>query len=412
MPKIDVSFETLIADLHGTDWTKRCDAARMLGQSRDPRAVDALLPDLQDPDWKVRRNAAQALGALKSPDAVEGLLAALKDRTATVRERAAVALGRIKDPRSVPALVAAVIEEKDAAHFHVNEGAYQAVRKFGRKAGPALMDALNEKQNIYLVELLADSKYEVPADFFFALYESSDPAMRRTALKALGKSKDPRLVQFLLDLLSGSDPEIQTLAVQTLGELHAVQAAPQLLELFQDNQLRGPRAGLYRAIAEAFQEFSGIKKAIANAFPIDSKLSFGVGGASTSLPEMMGMLGEEGFQKLNQMLADAENRAGDLSEKLNLPPEIIQAVSSQTWKFGAMFADGRDAKTEQVKLLMQLLKSDSPMTRTAAALSLPWYWEVDALEPLKLAMQDTDEMVRRASTWAYGALKNMFPFHE
>ena len=137
MPKIDIPFETLIADLHGSDWTKRCDAARLLGQSKDSRAADALLPDLKDPNWKVRRNAAQALGALKSTEALDGLLGALKDRTATVRQRAAVALGRIKDPQAIPALVEAVIEE-DAKGFHVNEGAYQAVRKFKKKAGPAL----------------------------------------------------------------------------------------------------------------------------------------------------------------------------------------------------------------------------------------------------------------------------------
>ena len=64
MPKIDIPFEVLAADLHGSDWKKRCDAARMLGQSKDPRAVELLMPDLQDPDWRVRRKAGQALGAL------------------------------------------------------------------------------------------------------------------------------------------------------------------------------------------------------------------------------------------------------------------------------------------------------------------------------------------------------------
>ena len=417
MPKIDIPFETLVSELHSSDWTKRCDAARMLGQSKDPRAVDALLPDLQDSDWKVRRNAVQALGSLKDPRAVEGLLAALKDRTATVRERAAVALGRIKDPQTIPALVVAVIEEKDATHFHVNQGAYQAVRKFGRKAGPALMDALNVKQNICLVELLADSKYEVPADFFFALAESSEPAMRLTAIQALGKFKDPRVLEFLLDMLSRADLQTQTLAVQVLGKLHAEQAAPQLLDLLQGDSsqgdpLYGPRAGLYRAVADAFQEFSGIKKELANAFPVNSKLSFGFSGASRSLAEMMGMLGDDGFQKLNQMLTDAENRASKRSAELNVPPEIVEAVSDQIWKFGAMFADGRDAKDEQVKLLMDLLKSDSAITRTAVALSLPWYRDVDALEPLGHAMQDVDEMVRRTARWAYAALQNMFPYHK
>lgn len=139
MPKTNIPIETLITNLHGTYWQKRCDAARLLGQSRDPRAVDALLPDLQDEDWRVRRNAVQALGALKSPRALEPLMDALKDRVATARERAAVGLGRIKDPRAIPALIEALMEDKKS-HIHFNEGAWQAIRKFGGKAGPHLAE--------------------------------------------------------------------------------------------------------------------------------------------------------------------------------------------------------------------------------------------------------------------------------
>jgi HEAT repeat protein len=53
MSKLVVPIEVLIQPLHRQDWTARCDAARPLGQSSDPRAVDALLPDLNDPDWRV-----------------------------------------------------------------------------------------------------------------------------------------------------------------------------------------------------------------------------------------------------------------------------------------------------------------------------------------------------------------------
>ena len=405
MTKMDIPFETLTADLHGSDWIKRCDAAKLLGQSHDPRAVDVLLPDLQDSDWRVRRNAAQALGGLKSPRAIPGLLEALKDRTATVRERAAVALGRIKDPQTIPALVKAVIEEKDSS-FHVNEGAYQAVRKFGRIAGPHLVEELKVKQNIYLVELLADSKYEAQTDFFITLAKIDNPDMRRTALNALAKSNAPQAVDFLIGQLASGDMEIQILAVQSLSQLRAVQSASRLLDLLEDEQLLGPRAGLYRAVSDAFQEFSGMKKEVANAFSTKSTISFGVSGATRSLTEMMGMLGNEGFQKLNQILTDAESRAEELKRKSDLPPEIFQSLADQTWKLGAMFADARDAKTEQIKMLIDLLKSDSPLRRAAAALSLPWYMDKQALETLEHALQDDDEIVRRASIWAYGALKN------
>lgn len=404
MPKVEIPFEILVADLHGTDWTKRCDAARILGQSKDPRAVDVLLPDLKDPNWKVRRNAAQALGALKSTQAVDGLLEALQDRTATVRQRAAVALGRIKDPGTIPALAEAVIEEKDAIHFTVNEGAYQAIRKFGKKAGPALMEALQAKQNVYLVKLLADSKYDVGADFFISLAGSSDPTMRRVALTTLGKFNEPHVIEFLFGTLTNADLETQALVVDALGKMRAVSTAPRLLDLLQEDQLYGPQAGLYRAVCDTFQEFSGIKKELAEAFPVDSKHTFDVGGARTDLAVMMGMLGNEGFQKLNQVLSEMESRAGE-----NLPPEMAQTFAAQTWKFGAMFADARDAKGEQVKLLIELLNADSALTRIAAALSLPWYMDPQALEPLENATQDEDELVKQASTWALAILKKRFP---
>ena len=80
-----------------------------------------------------------------------------------------------------------------------------------------------------------------------------------------------------------------------------------------------------------------------------------------------------------------------------------------TWQFGAMFADARDAKGEQVKLLIELLNSEAALTRAAAALSLPWYRDAGTLAPLEITMRAEDEMVRQASTWAHGILMEMFP---
>jgi HEAT repeat protein len=406
MPKIDIPFEILIADLHGSDWTKRCDAARRLGQSRDPRAVDALLPDLQDEDWRVRRNAVQALGALKSPRALEPLMEVLKDRVATVRERAAVGLGRIKDPRALPALIEALMEEDKKSHIHFNEGAWQAIRKFGAKAGPHLAELFRKNPNPYLIDLLAESKYDGLTELLTPLLSHSDVLMREKALHALGQLGDVNAIGFLLETLDKDDLNAKVNAARSLGQLKVVESAPKLLGLLQEEQLYGSQAGLYRTVTDAFQEFSDIKKILAKAFPLPSTPSFNVGGAGTSLPEMMGVLGNENFQKLNEILSDAESRADEVSEKLGLPPEVIKAVSDQTWKFGAMFADARDARTEQVKLLIELLQTGLPMIRTAAALSLPWYMDAQVLEPLEKAKQDSDEMVRRAAAWSYAALKH------
>ncbi|HET7144902.1 MAG TPA: HEAT repeat domain-containing protein, partial [Anaerolineales bacterium] len=351
------------------------------------------------------RNAVQALGVLKSPRALEPLMEALKDRVPTVRERAAVGLGRIKDPRSIPALIEALMEEDKKSKVHFNEGAWGAIRKFGVKAGPHLAELFRKKPNPYLIDLLAESKYDGLAELLTPFTQHSDPQMREKALHALAQSGDPKSIDILLDVLESGDLNARINAVQSLGRLRVLEAAPKLLNVLRDDQLYGPQAGLYRAVADAFQEFSGVKKSLANAFPLPSTPSFNIAGAGTSLPELMGLLGNENFQKLNQMLSDAESRAGELSEKLDLPPGMLKAVSDQTWKFGAMFADARDAKTEQVKMLIDILQAGSPLVRASAALSLPWYMDPQALEHLEHAAQDPDEMVRRASSWAHAALK-------
>src|ERR1043165_4372304 len=148
MSKTDIPVETLIEQLHGEDWTARCDAARLLGQSRDPRAVEALLPDLNDSDWRVRRNAAQALGALGDQRVVEPLIQALKDRTMTVRQRAIVALGRIKDIQALPALLDILLENR-----HESYDANNAIRKFGKKALPEIARAFERNNNQQLMIL-------------------------------------------------------------------------------------------------------------------------------------------------------------------------------------------------------------------------------------------------------------------
>jgi hypothetical protein len=179
------------------------------------------------------------------------------------------------------------------------------------------------------------------------------------------------------------------------------------LDLLKDHELLSPQAALYRAITEAFQEFSGIKKTLANAYPLLSNLSFNVGGAGMGLTEMIAQLGSENFQKLNQMLSDAEGRAEEIGEKFNLPPEVVKAFADQTWKFGALFADARDAKGDHIKVLVDILQAGMPIMRAASALSLPWYMDPSALAPLEEVQHDPDEMVQRAAMWAHTALKNV-----
>jgi len=401
MPKVDIPLETLIEQLHGDDWTARCDAARLLGQSRDPRAVDALLPDLSDSDWRVRRNAAQALGALRDKRAVEPLIQALKDRTMTVRQRAIVALGRIKDIQALPPLLDILLENR-----HESYDANKAIHKFGKKALPEIVKAFERNNHQQLMLLLIEMKYAGAFELVLKLLQSDEPSTRLTAIREMGKLGDKRGIAHLLPLLNDGDPGTQIETIQSLGKLGATEAIPELLDLLSDAELYGPRSYLYRAVTEAFQSFGGITGEIKNAFPGNYPAMFNMGGAPISLPEAMGLLGNQQPNLLSDAIAKLQTGFPNSEEGTDpITNTVRKTLDDMMWKFGVMFADARDAKQDRVTRLIELLKSESTLARAGSALSLPWYVDERAVDPLQEATHDADETVRRAAGWALQALQ-------
>ncbi len=407
MPKDPIPpLEILVEQLHGEDWTARCDAARLLGQSRDPCAVDALLPDLTDKDWRVRRNAAQALGALRDKRAVEPLLLALKDRVMTVRQRAIVALGRIKDPKALPALLDIVVQDK-----HESYDAAKAVRKFGKKAVPEIAQAFETSGNQQLLLMLVEMKYDKVFELLLPLLDSPEPATRLTAIRELGKLGNQAAIPYILEQLKTDDLLLKCEAIRVLGKLQATEAIPSLLGLLTDDELYGPRSNIYHAVTEAFQSLGNITQEIANAFPGNYPAMFNMGGASISLPESMGLLDRLQAPELLDALTRFQNG-------LTSPPGTDDPVTGimrktlddMAWKFGVMFADARDAGQERVKRLETLLTSDAALTRAAAALSLPWYGQERSLKVLMPLAHDPDETVRIAAVWAEHALRKVVSY--
>lgn len=403
MPKSDIPVEVLIEQLHGSDWTARCDAARLLGQSSHPRAVDALLPDLQDADWRVRRNAAQALGALRDKRATGALIALLNDRTLTVRQRAIVALGRIKDLQALPALIDIVLQGKRESY-----DAAKAIRKFGKKGLPEIARAYETSANQELLLLLVDLKYSGVFDLLIKSLENSASVTRLVIIRQLGKLGDKRAIPYLMNELNQNDLMGQIDVVNALGQLGAIEAIPALLGLLKDDELYGPHSGTYRAVTNSFQLFGGVAAEIENAFPGNYPAMFNMGGAPISLPEAMGLMGNSQLNILNDALSRfqtdfklPENMTGQLAESVH------KAVDDMTWKFGVMFQDAKDAKQERVTRLIDLLRSENNLTRAATALTLPWYGEERSLEPLKRLMNDADETVRIVAAWSVNSLQKL-----
>jgi len=181
-----------------------------------------------------------------------------------------------------------------------------------------------------------------------------------------------------------------------------------MLSLLKDEELYGPRASVYRAVTEAFQTLGGITNEIKNAFPGNYPAMFNMGGAPISLPEAMGLLGNHQPNLLSDAIAKLQTGFTKPAEETDpVTHTVRKTLDEMTWKFGVMFADAKDAKQDRVTRLMELLKSDSSLTRAAAALTLPWYADERAIEPLKQTTQDADETVSKAARWALQALQKV-----
>jgi HEAT repeat protein len=138
---------------------------------------------------------------------------------------------------------------------------------------------------------------------------------------------------------------------------------------------------------------------------------FNMGGASLSLPEAMGLMDKDQSPMLLNALTRFQNGSEEpVGSEAPMSDLMRETLDAMAWKVGVMFADARDAKQDRARRLLELLGSGAPLTRAAAALTLPWYGEKQALEPLTQLTHDPDKTVRRAAVWAKSALQKSISY--
>jgi HEAT repeat protein len=127
------AVEPLIELLDNGSEQVRLYAAYALGGLKDRRAVTALARTLGDPSSSVRGIAAHALGQIGSRDALEPLGRALDDRSSHVRATAAYALASIGDRSAMPQLEARLRSDADPTVRKAAQEAIDALRRSPRR---------------------------------------------------------------------------------------------------------------------------------------------------------------------------------------------------------------------------------------------------------------------------------------
>lgn len=216
--KFTGDFEEVIRALQSPDDDTREEAARALGELKDPRAVTPLLSALDDPNHYVRREAAKSLGHLGDERAIPALINALKDNDRSGREGAAEGLADMKEKALGPLVTA--LKDPD---WHVRMGVLISLRIIGdKKVISDIIGALKDENRFVRREAvkslgrIGDERIIVPLT---DALKDEDRSVRMRAVGALGKCGGDAVIEPLIGALNDNDSGVRLRAVQALEEL-------------------------------------------------------------------------------------------------------------------------------------------------------------------------------------------------
>ncbi|HEX9743274.1 MAG TPA: HEAT repeat domain-containing protein [Nitrospiraceae bacterium] len=198
--KVKDEIDIQIDLLKDSDWTVRREAVVTLGEMGDERCVVPLVTVLRDGDWQVREAAVEALGQVGSP-AVEYLVKMLRDWD--IRKSAIRCLGKIKDERVLDPLM------QQLHHDEFMDDATEALVDLGSPSVERLVQALKDKNEV----------------------------VRKQAIIALGRIKDPSAIDPLIEMLKDPDWFARLTAAAALEKIGDERGRQAIKPLMKDPDL-------------------------------------------------------------------------------------------------------------------------------------------------------------------------------
>lgn len=200
-------------------------AVEVLNEVGDARSVKYLLDAIKDADWWVRSRAADALGKIGGPRVVDAVLQLVRDKDEDIRRAAIEILNMTKDERAVDYLLQATRDND----WWVSERAVDALGDIGStKAVPRL------------IEMLRGPARSVPS-----------------AIRALGKLGDAKVIDVLTPQLSRTEKEIRVEAMHAIARLADEPRAQSVRMQLQSAAASSPDATIAQAAARALHDLDG-----------------------------------------------------------------------------------------------------------------------------------------------------------
>jgi hypothetical protein len=175
-----IALSDTLQKLKSRDPVIRMEAARALGEAKDPVAISVLVTTLKkDRDGDVRAAAEDALVNIGAP-ALNSLKPLLEDQSWRVRRRGVRTIGRIKDAAAIDSLIQAIRTDDDCY-----------VKKF---AARSLGEIKDDRAVEYLCKGLNEGNVYITAGAYRFFLRRGEAGTEGTLLKALYASFNRNMI--------------------------------------------------------------------------------------------------------------------------------------------------------------------------------------------------------------------------
>lgn len=209
------------------------------------------IQQLADDDAEVRAEAARQLGELRQPEAVTALIAALADPNAKAQYAAFSALVKIGDPQAAGPMIAVLLRSpasklwqllKLNIGMRLRSGLLNMVTRGDTATADRLTDAVrhgdyDEIQRGYFIQLIGRTADARAVSWLNGLVLGDNDLMKAAAADALGWIGDKRAVTVLLTALHEAEKHsaVREVAAEALGRIGDVSALNALIRALRDD---------------------------------------------------------------------------------------------------------------------------------------------------------------------------------
>lgn len=229
----DSAVPDLIARIEGKDPIARMHIINLLSRFNLPQVRQALQNQLRDPNRMVRQAALVALSRMDGPIDVAIVARLLRDADMEVQNKAVEVLIRARDPEVIKHLVDVLKDENEYARRSAVEVLNEVG---DARSVKYLLDAIKDADwwvRSRAADALGKIGGPRVLDAVLQLVRDKDDDLRRAAIEILNQTKDERAVNSLIEATRDNDWWVSERAVDALAEIGSKRAVPRLLEMLQ-----------------------------------------------------------------------------------------------------------------------------------------------------------------------------------